>query len=96
MEQWGSTIIQAILSAAVLGIMKVMLSQTLEQMTKRLDESERRTQTYERELLEFKLEAANRYVQRDDFLRVTAVTDAKIDAMNEKLDKMMLLQKDKS
>jgi hypothetical protein len=93
MEQWAAIIINGILSTVVLAIVKTMMGQMLEQVMKRLDKSDEQTQNYQRELLEFKLEVSHKYVQRDDFLRVTSIMEAKMDALNAKLDALMLATK---
>lgn len=72
----------------VIGIIAYFLKTNKTQQDKRSDDQQNQIDRVERELHEFKLEAADRYVHKDDFIRATAQTDRKLDKIYDELIKL--------
>lgn len=78
--QFGLGLLIAII-AYFLKSFKTQLEKNDEKLQKELDETKV-------ELNKYKLDAAERFVQKDDFIRATAVTDRKLDRIYEELMKI--------
>ncbi len=88
--------IAATLLAAFFGLAKLVTRQILESSNEKLsafkeikDSIKELTQSInntEQDLLKIKLDIAQQYVRRDDFVRLEAAISAKLDSLSDKLD----------
>lgn len=72
----------------VIGIIAFFLKTYKTQQEKRDDEQQTDIDRIDKELQAYKLEAADRYVHKDDFIRATTQTDRKLDKIYDELMKL--------
>lgn len=84
MPDW---IVQLALTTVV-GIIAYFLKTYKTHQEKRDDDQQNQIDRINRELQSFKLEAADRYVHKDDFIRATAQTDRKLDRIYDEIIKL--------
>ncbi|WP_379395818.1 hypothetical protein [Paenibacillus lentus] len=72
----------------VIGIITFFLKSYKTQQEKRDDDQQEQIDKLNKELQEYKLEAADRYVHKDDFIRATTQTDRKLDKIYDELMKL--------
>ncbi|MDU5141078.1 MAG: hypothetical protein E6230_02675 [Paenibacillus dendritiformis] len=84
MPDW---LVQLAFTTAI-GIISYFLKSFKTQQDKRDDEQQAQIERLEQNFQEFKLEAADRYVHKDDFIRATAQTDRKLDRIYDEIIKL--------
>lgn len=72
----------------VMGIIAYFLKSHKTQQEKLNNDQQEQIKRIDRELQSFKLEAADRYVHKDDFIRATAQTDRKLDRIYDEIIKL--------
>ncbi|MCQ4363155.1 hypothetical protein KQR54_18825 [Mycobacterium gordonae] len=84
MPEWIIQLALGIMIAAIAYFLKRYDSQ----QTKRSDDQQDQITALNRELQQFKLEAADRYVHKDDFIRAMSTTDRKLDKIYDEILKI--------
>lgn len=84
MTDW---IVQLVLGAMI-GIISFFLKSFKTQLDKNDEQLQSQVEAAKSDLHKFKLEAAERFVQKDDFIRAAAVTDRKLDKIYDELIKL--------
>jgi len=74
--------------AGLIGIIAFFLKSYKTAADKRDEELQQRMATLEHELQQYKLDAADRFVLKDDFIRATAQTDRKLDKIYDEIIKL--------
>lgn len=80
---------------AFYGLVKLLFSQYARRVDERLDalaDENKGWQRVDRDVLELKLEIAERYVKRDDYIRGQTVIEAKLDAISSELRNVQIRQ----
>ncbi|MFO1444085.1 hypothetical protein KDN24_12905 [Bacillus sp. Bva_UNVM-123] len=84
MAEW---IVQLVLGAMI-GIISFFLKSFKTQLDKNDEQLQIQVEAVKADLGKYKLEATERFVQKDDFIRATAVTDRKLDKIYDELMKL--------
>ncbi|MED4377969.1 hypothetical protein P9274_20135 [Schinkia azotoformans] len=69
----------------LIGIISYFLKSFKSQLDKNDEQQHSQIELVKADLNQYKLEAAERFVQKDDFIRATAVTDRKLDRIYDEL-----------
>jgi len=80
-------IVQLVLGAMI-GIISFFLKSFKTQLDKNDEQLQIQVEAVKADLNKYKLDAAERFVQKDDFIRATAVTDRKLDKIYDELMKL--------
>lgn len=72
----------------MLGAISYFLKSFKMQLDKNDEQQQAQVESIKTDLNQYKLEAAERFVQKDDFIRATAVTDRKLDRIYDELMKL--------
>lgn len=89
LELWQLITLAIALMGVFAGLVKLLLMQLASSMGKRLDamaEESKGWRQVERELMQLRAELPERYVRREDYIRGQTVIEAKLDAINSKVE----------